>query len=345
MSKGSAPAAPDPYTTAAAQYQYGTEAADYSTALNDVNTSGPTGSTNYAITGYDPTTGAPIRSQTTTLSPAEQSILTGTQGIQQGQLGAAAPLINQFSYLSSQGQPNIAPVQYSVSGTPIQSSINTSGVPGIQPIEGSEGLEQYGQNTALAGEEAAAQPGLTQAREQLDSSLRNSGAHPGDPAYDNAMAALDASQTQQQTQMAGAAITAGTGLENTVYGEEANTNQQLFGEAQAEQQAANAAQSQGFTEGTTNANLSNTAGQTALSEYATKLGIPLNDLASLLSGSQVTTPSSVAPTSASVSAPDIMSAFQNQYAGELAGYNANVASTNAGIGDLASLGMLAYLAA
>jgi hypothetical protein len=345
MSKGSAPAAPDPYTTAQAQYQYGTEAADYSTALNDINTVGPTGTTGYAITGVDPTTGAPIRTQTTTLTPAEQSILTGTQGIQQSQVNTAGNLLGEFNTELGTGAPSIAPINYGPTAGPVQNTISTSGVPGIESIQGLEGLEQQGQSTALAGEEAAAQPGMTQAREQLDASLRNSGAHPGDPAYDNAMAALDASQTQQQTQLAGAAINAGTGLENTVYGEEANTNSQLFSQAQQEEQAFNTAQQQQFGEGTTAAGTSNAAGTTALADWANQLGVPLNELSAILGGSQVSSPSSISPTGATVSAPDIMSAFQNQYAGELSNYNAGVQTTNSEYGDLASLGMLAYLAA
>lgn len=344
MAKSSPPAAPDPYQTAGAQYQYGTQAADYSTQLNDLNTVGPTGSTNYAVTGYDPTTGAPIRTQTTTLTPQEQAILSGQQAVQGGEYSGATGLMNNFNYLANNNQVPLQSAAYSAQGPQqaIEGHLDTSGVPGIEPTQN---YEQYGQNTALAGEEAAAQPGLTQAREQLDASLRNSGAHPGDPAYDNAMSALDASQTQQQTQMAGAAIQAGTGLQNTQYGEEANTNQQLFSEAQAQMQAQNAAAGQMFGQGVQGAELQNSAGQTALNDYSQELGIPLNDLSAILSGSQVAMPGSVAPTSASVSAPDIMSAFQNQYNGQLAGYNANVASTNADIGAGASLAYLAYLAA
>lgn len=345
MSKGSAPAAPDPYTTAAAQLGESEQAGSYQTALNDVNTTGPTGSTSYAVTGYDPTTGAPIRTQTTSLSPAEQGILNSSQGVQQGQLNTAGNLLTQFNGQTSRGVPNIAPVQYNVNGQPIQSSIDTSGVPGIQSIEGSQGLEQYGQNTALAGEEAAAQPGLTQAREQLDSSLRNAGSHPGDPAYDKAMASLDASQTAQQTQMAGAAITAGTGLQNTTYGEEANTNQQMFTEAQQEQAARNTAQGQQFSQGLSNAQLSNTAGGTALADYAQQTGIPLNELSAILGGSQVSTPSAVAPGSGTIAAPNIQDAFNTQYQGALAGYNANVSTSNAEMGDAASIASIAALAA
>jgi hypothetical protein len=346
MGKPSAPSAPDPYQSANAQYEYGTRAAQFNQGLNDVNTVGPTGSTTYTSTPgtYNPQTGeyGPNQTtQTTNLSPAELAILQGSQGVQEGQLGVGGQLVNEAGQAVSTGMPSIAPVQYSAAGGPIQSGIDTSGVPGIGPTQG---YEQYGQRTALAGEMAALEPMQSQEFEQLDASLRNSGNGPGTPAYDHAMATLNSQIGGQDTQAAGAAITAGTGLQNTQYGEEANTNQQLFGEAQSEEQARNAAESQLFGQNVTNANLSNTAGGTALADWAQETGIPINELSAILGGSQVSAPSSIAPTASQVSAPDIMSAFQNQYAGQLSQYNAGVASNNSLYGDAAGLGALAYLA-
>lgn len=343
MGKPSAPSAPDPYTTAQAQYQYGTQAAQYGAGLDDISTVGPTGSSTYTFGSNE--YGDPTTTNTTTLSPEEQQILNQSEGIQSGQLGTASTLLGDVNKTAGQGAPSIAPVQYSAGNAgPVATSINTSGVPGIESIQGAEGLEQQGQSTALAGEEAAMQPQQSQETEQLQAQLTNAGIHPGDPAYDNAMASLNSQIGQQDTQAAGAAITAGTGLENTVYGEEANTNQQLFGEAQSEEQAQNSGQSQQYGENLSNANLSNTAGTTALSDWANETGIPLNELSSILSGSQVSAPQSGASTAQSVSAPDIMSAFQNQYAGQLSQYNAGVASNNALYSDAATLGSLAYLA-
>lgn len=341
MAKGDSPTAPDPYSSADAQYEFGTAAADYNAALNRVDTTSPTGTTAYQIEGYDPQTGAPIYSQNTTLSTPEQGILNSSEGLQQGQLNTGQNLLDQFNTASAAGAPKIPGVQYSASGAPVQTSLNTSNVPGIQDVSS---LEQSGQSTALAGEMAALQPGLDQQREQLDSSLRNSGAHPGDPAYDNAMNALDQDQASQKTQAAGAAITAGTGLQNTNYGEEANTNQQIFGEDQSKMASDNTGAAQQFSQNVTNANLNNTGGQTALANYAQQMNIPLNELESLLGGSQVSTPSAVAPGTATVSTPDIMSAFTNQYNGQLASYNADVATTNSEVGDAATLATLGYLA-
>jgi len=313
-----APSAPDPYQTANAQYKYGTQAADYSKQLNDVNTVGPTGSVNYSSTPgkWNPQTGtydAPNTTQTTTLSPAEQKILSGSQGAQTGALGLTPGLASEASSAVGAGAPHLAPLNY---------NIDTSGVPGIG---NTDDYYNYGQKTALAGEQAAMQPMQEQELEQTKAQLINSGNPPGSPAYEQAMSVLNAQLGSQDTQAAGAAITAGTGLQNTQYGEQANTNQQLFEEA---------AQKAGFT---------NQADQTALAQWAQSMGIPISEIGSILGMSGVNGPSGVAPTSTNVSAPDIMSAFQNKYAGDLAGFNANTATTNGLMGDAATLGALALM--
>lgn len=341
MGKPSSPQAPDPYQSANAQYLYGTKATDYNASLNDTNTVGPTGSTSYKITGYDPSTGAPIRTQTTQLSPQEQALLSGQQGLQIGEQGTGYNLLDQFNRTAS-GVPKINPVQYGANGGPIQSSIDSSGVPGIV---NTNDAYNYGQSTALKGEMAGLDPSLTQNREQLDASLRNSGATPGTPAYDNAMAALDANQAGARTQAAGQAISAGNTLQNTQYGESANTNEQLFEQAKARMAAGNAAEGQQFGQNVENVGLNNQGGQTALQDYATATGIPLNELNSILGGTQVTMPSALSPSSSQTSAPDIMGAFNNQYAGKLAGYNADVSSANtteSTVGSLAATAALIY---
>ena len=325
MSKGSAPSAPDPYTSAAAQYQYGTAAADYNAALNRVNTSGPGGSTSYNVTGYDPQTGAPIYSQNTQLAPGQQQMFDASTAVKNASLTGAGTLAGQFNNTAASGAPNTAPIISNV-GRGGLTAVDTSGVPQIADVSG---LYDKSYNTALAGEQAAVDPSMQAEKEQLDASLRNSGAHPGDPAYDNAMAQLDARQANANTQAAGAAASVANNIQSTNYGESANTNQQLFGENLSTTQAKNQVQNQDFTQGLANAQLNNQSGSDALSQWASKLGIPLTEMQAILGGSQPNTPNAVAPSQANASTPDIMSAFTNQYNGQLAGYNANVASANA----------------
>lgn len=88
MGKKSGPKAPDPYKVSEAQTQSNKETAAYNASLNRINQSSPFGSINYTQTGTDPTTGAPMYSQETQLSPELQQLLTSQIGTQQGLSGA-----------------------------------------------------------------------------------------------------------------------------------------------------------------------------------------------------------------------------------------------------------------
>jgi hypothetical protein len=342
MGKPSAPQAPDPYNSAAAQYKYGTQAAAYNAALNRMNTVGPTGSTQYQVTGTDPT-GAPIYTQRTQLTPTEQALLNsqeqvgilgnqtalGQQGIQLQQQGLQRSLVpqggnalSQLRQVTGQGAPQTPGLTY---------GIDTSNVPGL--ISPQTGFD-YGQGTALKGELAAINPSMQQEKEQLDASLRNSGAHPGDPAYDNAMMAEDARQANAYAQAGGAAITAGTGLSNSLFNQALQGNQTAFGQAQAQ------------------SGLRNTAVSQALQNYATQAGIPLSQLQGIMQmlgtqsgqigaggaqSGQANVPQAIAPGTSQTSAPDIMNAMNNQYQGQLSNYNAQVAQQNSLMGDASGL--------
>lgn len=78
------PETPDPYKVSAAQTQSNKDTAAYNAALNRINQSSPFGSISYSQTGTDPTTGAPIYSQSTQLSPQLQSLFDSQIGTQQG---------------------------------------------------------------------------------------------------------------------------------------------------------------------------------------------------------------------------------------------------------------------
>jgi len=73
---GSAPAAPDPAATAAAQGQANKEAVRESAKVNQINQVGPYGNVTY--TGD---IGSPDRTQTTTLNPTAQAVLDGQQNV------------------------------------------------------------------------------------------------------------------------------------------------------------------------------------------------------------------------------------------------------------------------
>lgn len=95
MGKPAAPSAPDPYQTAGAQTGANQQNAAYLAALNRMNTYGPTGSQTYKNEGTDPTTGAPIYSSSTTLSPEQQALYNSNTSNQLNQSGFAGNALDR----------------------------------------------------------------------------------------------------------------------------------------------------------------------------------------------------------------------------------------------------------
>jgi hypothetical protein len=283
MGKGSAPSAPDPYSTAQAQYEYGTQAANYNKALNATNEVTPYGSTTWSVQnpavtsvhggvrnidayGNPTASGPPQYTETQTLSPNEQALLTGREQLGLGAAGNAGSALSNWQ-LPTEAQ---------------------NGQFGGQAMQSAYGLET-----------ATMDPHWNQQQESLDASLRNSGAHPGDPAYDNAMREFEANRTAAYGQ-----------AENQAFGQGLSAMGQEISDVNAAQ----------------GGQLSNFLSLTGQGNPSTGMGAGAGGAGS------------------SVSAPDIMSAFQNQYQGQLAGYNANVASGNAEVGAGAGLAAAAIIA-
>jgi hypothetical protein len=322
MGKSSAPSAPDPYTSAAAQYTYGTQAASYNAALNNVNTVNPMGSTSFNVTGTSPT-GAPEYTESTQLNPQQQQIYNIQQGNEQTTGQTAANLAGQVQKSLAQPLPS------NPNAPTLQSQINTSGVPGIV---GSNDLDQYTQQqqqAAYANQMQYIQPQLQQQQEQLDNQLKESGAQPGSAAYNNAMQLFQNQAQQQQTNAYNNSYQTGLQAQQALYGESANTNQQMFGEAATQQQADNQALASQYGLNTQQ-----------LQNYIALQQTPLNEYNSLMSGVSANLPSfdlAGQSSGASAAAPNIMQAMQNQYEGQLAQYNAGVSQSNSEIGDVVGL--------
>jgi hypothetical protein len=328
MGKSSAPAAPDPYQSAAAQYEYGTEAAAYNKALGSGSTITPTGTTSQVQTGVNPQTGAPVYTTTESLTAPQQQILNEQQA---GQVTSGAT----GEALASEAQRQLeSGVPQNAAATPVQAQINTSGVPQIAGADDLGGFTGEAQQAAYNTGEMYLQPQIQQQQQQEDATLRNEGAQPGSEAYNNAMEDLSLQQQQEQEGVENTAVNQGLTEQQALYGESANTNQQLFGEATTEQQAANAAAGQQFGQE-----------EQGLGSEIQLQELPLQEYGAIESGVNPSLPSMGLTGSggAGTSAPDIMSAFQNQYQGQLAGYNANTASSNADIGAGASLAAAAIM--
>lgn len=88
----------------------------------------------------------------------------------------------------------------------------------------------------------------------------------------------------------------------------------------------------------TGINVGNDSRNQAIQEQGYYANAPLNYLNGLMTGSQVQTPQFQPTANAAAQTPNYEQAVQNQYQGQLAGYNANVGSQNAMMSGLFSLG-------
>jgi len=150
----SAPQAPDPYQTAAAQTASNKQTGQTQQELNMVNQTNPFGSLTYSQAGTN-ADGTPQYTASTTLTPQVQKLLTGFQNLQRSQQGAAQTLLN-----SGAGALGGKPLDLSYGGT--AASLDALNRARLDP--------QWAQNTDIQ-----------------ESKLANQGITPGTPAYDNAM--------------------------------------------------------------------------------------------------------------------------------------------------------------
>lgn len=329
MGKSSPPSSPDPYVSAAAQAQFGEQTAAYNAALNNVNQVGPTGSNTWNVTGYSPT-GAPEYTQTQSLSPQQQQIFNQQQSNQITAGQTAANLARESQ--SSLGQP----LPTNPNAPSVQMQINTSGVPGIAGSGDLAGFTDQAQNAAYQQQTQYLDPQFSQEQQQLDAQLRNSGAQPGSAAYNNAMQLFTNQKQQAYSNAQEQAVGQGLQEQQALYGESANTNQQLFGQAAAGQQAANAAAGQQYGQELQGVQEQLALEQTPLSEYnALESGVGTNLPSFGLGGAQ--------GSGASAQAPNIEQAFENQYSGELSAYNSQVSQSNADVGAAGSVAAMAAL--
>lgn len=366
---GSAPTPVDPYAQAGAQYGLATGTANYNAALNRTNSSNPLGSSTWGVTGYDGSGVGGIPGTNTGGSYPIPSRLGGgayglggsNGGFGSGYVGSNLGLNGNFGSpaLSAGGAPGMSTGtqgMYGMGGTGapkysqqtsltpwanqmLQSPIDTSGIAGVgrglntNSIAGLGNIDtsnvpgmpggpdltgslnstrnaMYDQSMGyLAPQEALA-------REQSDSQLANEGITPGSAAYGQAKDQLGREQTFANQQAVDSAIGAGNQEQATLYGlgSQGLQNQLNLGNASLQNQM-------NFGNSTLQNQLA--LRNAPISEYESLQGNP---------GSQV-----------NAQTPDISGAFNQQYQGQLAGYNANVASNNSTTSTIGSLAAMAAI--
>jgi hypothetical protein len=204
--KNSTPQVPtpaDPTTVSNAQTVSNIGTAGAQAAENNTNVVGPNGSTTYSQTGTytDPTTGAslPTYTQTNTLDPLSQAILTGTK-----QVGAS--LVPTAQNLATQAGTSAT--------TPLNFNTADSGVLNSAP----SAIDQNATNTIFAGENALLQPTFQQQQTDLQDQLSRAGISVGNPAYSNAETQLGTQQNQATNAALGTATGQGITSANNMFG-------------------------------------------------------------------------------------------------------------------------------
>jgi hypothetical protein len=223
MSKSSpsVPTPSDPTTVSNAQTTSNLGTAAGQQAMNNVNQVGPNGSTNYSQTGsyIDPTTGTtvPTYTQTTTLDPLSQAILTGTKQVGNSLTGTAQTLAGQAATSAT---------------TPLNFNTADSGILNSAP-------QQIDNQAAQASFNAGAgflAPTYAEQQKQLQDQLSRQGISVGNDAYSNAETNLANTQNQGYTALANNAVANGsTSAQNlfnmALLGQQNNVGQQQLAQS------------------------------------------------------------------------------------------------------------------
>ena len=188
------PTPANPTTVANAQTTSNIGTAAAQAAANDVNQVGPNGSVNYNQTGTytDPTTGTklPTYTQTTTLDPLSQSVLTGTKQVANSLIPTAQTLATNAGTSAT---------------TPLNFNTADSGVLNSTP----QAINQGTTNQIYGGEEALLAPGQQQQQKDLQDQLSRQGIPLGSDAYNSAETNLGSTINQANNAALGTATTAG----------------------------------------------------------------------------------------------------------------------------------------
>lgn len=317
---GGAPSSPDPWETAAATQATNRNTASYNKALNLNNFSNPFGSQTSYISGYDSDTGAPIYQTNITGNSDMQyqlnNLLSQTgrsDSINQSALGGLYGLNGQTALIGNQ----YGGLNSQLAG--LQSYLNP---------QAAQQAQQRGQDAAYKSQTQYLDPQFSQQGESLSASLANQGLTPGSEAYNNAMTNFNNQKQQAYSNAQNQAIMTGSQLgtqnwQNQLAGLSANAG--LLG-----QQASNLGQ-QG--------NMVNQ--QAGLIGQIVGIGqTPYSNLQTIAS----MIPGYAGPAASAAQPADIAGYLNNQYQGQLAGYNAKNASANATTSALGSLGAAGMLA-
>ena len=356
MGKPSAPPAPDYAAAATAQGAANQAAAQQTAVLNNPNIISPYGNQTVSYDtagGYD---GTPQPTITQTLTPDAQATLTAQQGTQR----TLADLGTQAADTAS----NIMGTPFNYNGPQIQTSLGQNMPVNYGPAMGQYGMAQGSAdmsgvaampvNAGMTGQQAIMnrlQPELAQQSAATAQQLANQGITPGSEAYNNAMR----EQQQGQNDLLSQAALQGINLDMSA-------NQQGYGQAMGQAGLYNTAIGQNYGEAGTSAGLynqaaaqqynqnlgaaqfGNTAAQQAYQQQLAQYNQPLNQIAALMSGSQIQAPQFQQYTGGGqIGAAPVAQAATNQGNYNTAAYNSQMTALGglySGLGSIAGGGLV-----
>jgi hypothetical protein len=371
-----APKAPDPKKTAQAQTESNIGTGIANTVMGNANEIGPTGTIRYNQIGSQKVNGVdvPQYERVTTLSPEQQAIYNQQTQFQQGLGQTGNTLLGNLS--SQLGTPI----------DPSQATARASGmVTGPQFAQAGQGpqFSQMGQGPqfeTMANNDwsqdrqrvedalySRINPQLDRDRAALESRLANQGIRAGSEAYREAIALADrqANDARMQTVLAGGqeqSRLAGLdmsrlgfnnnvgqqGFQNQLTTNTFNNNaaQQGFQNQMAGAQFNNNAAQQGFQNDLTGRNFQNATRDAELNEQMRLRSNGINELNSLIGGTQVQTPQGQAFNAGGIAGTDVagitqqgyQNAYQN-YQNQLAQQNSMLGGIAGGVGSLLALPM------
>ncbi len=323
-SSPSAPAAPDPNTTAQAQTQSNKETAQYNFGLNNPNYNTPYGNLTYNQTQkgatYDQ---AAYDKALATWQQAQQAQQSASQPIR-GRGGYIFPAgYNQSAQAASTPMPTLDQFKLSDAGNP-QVTANVTLAPAQQALLDANNKQSLG--LADTGNQLLSQVQKSILSQQPTPQDINSLTQQGRDAYYKQQTALldpqyQKMQAQQNAQLANQGITAGSEAYNNAQSELGRQRDYAYGQAQN--------------------NAITQAPQYAQSLFALNSQQqlqPLNELNALRSGSQVTMPQLPQQTPTTMAGTNTAGIANQAYQNQLGLYNSQVGQNSSSMNGLMSLG-------
>ena len=325
----SPPPAPDPVATAQAQGAANKEAAIASQELNMINQISPYGDLSFDQTRTS-AEGTPQYTATTTLSPSAQRQLdlTNQAGEKYGE--TANEQLNQVA-----GQLS-APINYASLGQAPVADLSTLGQAPTATFSGLDAAPVFNEQTRQAVRQSIQdreQPFQDRRLDQLRTRLDTQGIAEGSKAYSRAMDDYNRGIADFSL---GADIDALNQM-SQLYGIEADQRGRATNEIGQQFDFANQARDRGLRDIEAQYALDANARDRAVNELVQQRQIPLNELASMLSGSQVSGPSFINTPQQSIRPGDIEGATYANYQGALNNYNQQMQGQRSAKGGLGSL--------